>query len=178
MLFSNMFKHVPMGCKYVFLPNPLSKIIKSTVLSLGRIQNSHTIIICAFCVHMLSICGEKTDWILKIPSFQFFFLDRVDGVDLKEFRRVHMKDIPVVEDLLTLKNLLCDTEIVNGNINGEIARRSLQKYKRTVRPRRFKYQICYIRNNMHSSTNIIVLKFESDTFINGPFNLERKKRMR
>ena len=43
-----------------------------------------------------------------------------------------MNDIPIVEDLLTL-NLLCDIGIVDGNIFGELARRSVKKYENTVR---------------------------------------------
>ena len=36
-----------------------------------------------------------------------------------------MNDIPIVEDLLTLNILLYDIDIVDGNIVGELARRSV-----------------------------------------------------
>ena len=43
-----------------------------------------------------------------------------------------MNDIPTVEDLLILNILLFDIDIVDGNIVGELARRSVQKYETTV----------------------------------------------
>ena len=50
-----------------------------------------------------------------------------------QFQGVHMNDIPFVEDLLTLNILLYDKDIVDGNIVGELARRSVQRYENTVR---------------------------------------------
>ena len=41
-----------------------------------------------------------------------------------------MNDTPTVEDLLILKILLFDIDIADGNIGGELARRSVQKYKK------------------------------------------------
>ena len=57
----------------------------------------------------------------------------MDGLNPNHFQGVHMNDIPTVEDLLTLNIVLYDIDIVNGNIIGELARRSVQKYENTVR---------------------------------------------
>ena len=57
-----------------------------------------------------------------------------------------MNDILVVEDLLTLNILLYDIDIVHGNIIGELARRSVQKYENTVRLLRYNNLICYVNN--------------------------------
>ena len=56
-----------------------------------------------------------------------------------------MNDIPTVEDLLTLNILLYDIDIVDGNIVGELARRSVQKNENTVRLLRYNH-ICYVNN--------------------------------
>ena len=80
-----------------------------------------------------------------------------------------MNDIPIVEDLLTLNNLLYDRNIVDGNNVGELARRSVQKYENTVRLLRYNNHICYVNN--------INADFQSfrcpncDTFFNRTFNL-------
>ena len=63
------------------------------------------------------------------------------GLSPNQFRKVHMNDIPIVEDLLTLNVLLYDIHIVDGNIIGELARRSVQKYDNTVRLLRYNKQI-------------------------------------
>ena len=57
-----------------------------------------------------------------------------------------MNDIPFVEDLPTLNILLNDIDIVDGNIIGEVARRSVQKYENTVRLLRYNNHICYENN--------------------------------
>ena len=57
----------------------------------------------------------------------------MDGLSADQFQGVHMNDIPIVEDLLTLNILLYDIDIVDGKIVGELARRSVQKNENTVR---------------------------------------------
>ena len=57
-----------------------------------------------------------------------------------------MNDIPTVEDLLTLNILMYDVDFVNGNIIGEIARRSLQNYENTVQLLRHNNHICYVNS--------------------------------
>ena len=56
------------------------------------------------------------------------FIIELDGLGADYFQGVHMNDIPIVEGLLTLNILLCDIDIVDGNIIGDLARRSVQKY--------------------------------------------------
>ena len=95
----------------------------------------------------------------------------MDGLSPNHFQGVHMNDIPTVEDLLPLKILLHDVDIVDGNIIGELARRSVQNYENTVRLLRYNNHICYV--------NIINAVFQAfscpncDTFFNRTFSLER-----
>ena len=95
----------------------------------------------------------------------------MDGLSGEQFQVVQTNDISTVEDLLTLNNLLYDIDMVDGKIVGEIARRSVQKYKNTVRLLRYNNHICYV--------NIIKAVFQSfrcpncDTFLNRIFNLEQ-----
>ena len=56
----------------------------------------------------------------------------MDGLSADQFQGDHMNDIPFFEDLLTLKIVLYDIDIVDGNIIGGLARRSMQKYCQTV----------------------------------------------
>ena len=82
-----------------------------------------------------------------------------------------MNDVPTVEDLLTLNILLYDIDIVDRNIVGELARRSVQKYRKTVRLLRYNNHICCVNN-----INAVFHSFRCpncDTFFNKTFNLER-----
>ena len=102
------------------------------------------------------------------------FINKVDGLSADQYRGVHMNDIPFVEDLLTLNIVLHDTDIVDGNIIGKLAKRSLQNYNNTVRLLRYNNHICYVSN-----INAVYQAFRcpnSDTFFNRTFNLERHLR--
>ena len=94
----------------------------------------------------------------------------MDGRSPNRFKEVHMKQIPVVEDLLPLNNLLYDIDIVDGNIIWQLARRSVQNYENTVRLLRY-------NNHLYYEGNIIAV-FHSfrcpncDTFFKSAVNLE------
>ena len=94
----------------------------------------------------------------------------MDRLSADHFQGVHMNDIPFAEDLLTLNILLYEIDFVDGNIIGELARRSVQKYENTVRLR-YNNHICYVNN-----INAVFQSFRCpncDTFFNRTFNLER-----
>ena len=94
----------------------------------------------------------------------------MDGMSADKFQGVHRNDISTVEDLLTLNILLYDIDIVDGNIVGELARRSVQKYENTVRLLRYNNRICYVNN-----INAVFQTFRCpncDTFFNRTINLE------
>ena len=82
-----------------------------------------------------------------------------------------MNDIPFVEDLLNLNIVLYDIDIVDGNIFGELARRSWQKYNNTVRLLRYNNHICFVSN-----IDAVFQAFRCpncDTSVNRTFNLGR-----
>ena len=54
------------------------------------------------------------------------FISRPEAHSPNPFQGVHMNDIPVVEDLLTLKILFCDEDITDRNFMGKLARRSIR----------------------------------------------------
>ena len=96
----------------------------------------------------------------------------MDGLSADQFQGVHMNDIPFNEDLLTLNIVLYDIDIMDGNIIGELSRRSVQKYENTLRLLRYKNHICYVNN-----INAVFQSFrchDCDTFFNRIFNLERQ----
>ena len=99
------------------------------------------------------------------------FINKRDGFSADQFQGVHMNDIIFVEDLLTLNILLCDIDITDGDIMGEPARRSMQKYDNTVRLLRCNDHVCYVRK-----INSVFQSFRCpncDTFFTRTFNLER-----
>ena len=70
----------------------------------------------------------------------------MDGLRADQFQGVHINNIPTVEDLLPLNILLYDIDIVDRNIIGELARRSVQNYEKTVRLLRYNNRMCHKNN--------------------------------
>ena len=81
-----------------------------------------------------------------------------------------MNDILFVEDLQTLNILLYVIDIVDSNVIGELARRSVQKNEKTVRLLTYNKHMCYVNN-----LNAVCQSFccpTCDTFFNRKFNFE------
>ena len=134
-----------------------------------KIQDNH--LTSAFFVRLLSICMAVNDE-EKTSEFFNFFINKMVGLSHNQFQGVHMNDIPTVEDQLTLNILLYGIDIVDGNIVGELARRSVETYENTVRLLRYINHICYVNN-----INAVFQSFRCpncDTFFNKTFNLEQR----
>ena len=126
-VFAALLKDVPMGCKDAVLTEPVPK--NQTINCLTFDENTrqpYNDNLCLFRALALQINGnhrleEET------PKLFNLFINKLDGLTADQFRSVHMNDIPFVEDLLILNIVLYDIDVVDGNIIGDFARRSLQK---------------------------------------------------
>ena len=161
-----------MGCKNAVLPKLLFK--KHTINCLTYEENTRQPCnnsLCLFRVLALHFHGTQRleEQTSKLSSF---FINKMDELNHNHFQGVQMNDILTVEDLLTLNILLYETDFVDGNIVGELARRKVLIYENTVRLLRYNNHICYVNN--------IKAVFQSfccpdcDTFFNRTFNLERQ----
>ena len=70
----------------------------------------------------------------------------MDGLSPNRFQGFHVNGNPTTEDLLTLNIILYDIDTVDGNVVGELARRTIQKYENIVRMLRYNHRICYVNN--------------------------------
>ena len=165
-----LLKDVPMGCEDAVLPESLLKnhTIKCLTFEENTRQpyNNDFCLFCALALHLHSVqqLEEKTSKLFNI------FINKMDGLSPNQFHGVHINDIPTVEGLLTLNIVLYDIDIMDGNIVGELARRSVWKYENTVRLLKYNNHICYVNNN-----NAVIPSFRGpncDTFFNKTFNLE------
>ena len=145
-VFAALLKDVPMGCKNAVLPEPLLKTHRINCPTYEEhTRQPHNDNRCIFRAPALHLhwnqrLGEETSKLFNL------FINKMDGLSANQFQGVHMNDIPTVEDLQTLNILLYDIDIVDGNIVGELARRSVQKYEITLRLLRYNNHICYVNN--------------------------------
>ena len=132
-VFAALHKDVPMGCNNAVLPEPLLKNHTINCLTFEEsTRQPYNGNLCLFRALDLHLHGTQR---LKEETTKLFnlFINKVDGFSADQFQGVHTNDIPFVEDLLTLNILLYDIDFVDGNIVGELARRSVQKYEYSVR---------------------------------------------
>ena len=170
-VFAALLKDVPMGCKDTVLPEPLLKNHTINCLTFEEsTRQPYNDNLCLFRALALHLHG--TQRLEKEISKLFnLFINKMNGLSADQFQGVHMNDIPIVEDLVTVNILLYYIDIVDGNIVGELARRSVQKYENTVRLLRNINHICYVNN-----INAVFQSFRcpnSDNFFNRTYNLER-----
>ena len=145
-VFAALLKDVPMGCKDAVLPEPLLRnCTNNCVTSEENTRQPYNDNLCLFPDLSLHLHGNQR---LEEETSTLFnlFINKMDGLSTDQFQGVHMINILIVEDLLTLNLLLYGIDIVDGNIIGELARGSVQKYKKTVGLLRYNNHICYVNN--------------------------------
>ena len=126
-VFAALLKDVPMGCRNAVLPEPRDK--NHTINCLTSEENTRqsyndNLCLCrapALHLHDTQRLEKETSKLFKL------FINKMDGLSADQFQGVHMKVITFVEDLLTVNIVLSDIDIVDGNIIGELGRRSVQK---------------------------------------------------
>ena len=166
-----LLKDVPKGCMNAVLPKLLLK--KQTINCLTFEENArkpYNANLCLFRAPALHLHDTQR---LEEETSKLFNLivNKMDELSADQFQGVHMNDIPTVEDLLTLNIMQYDIDIVDGNIIGELATRSVQKYENTVRLLTYNNHICYVNNNIAVFQSFRCPK--CDTFFIRTFNLER-----
>ena len=134
-----------MGCKDTVLPEPLLKNHNVNCFTFERnTRQPYKDNLCLFRALALHSHGNEK---LEDETSEIFnlFLNNCGERDPSKFQGVHMTDIPKVEDL-HLKIFLCDISSVDGELIGELCRRIIQKYEKSVKLLRYNNHICYVNN--------------------------------
>ena len=145
-IFALSLKDVPMGCKDKVSPEPLLKNHNVNCLTFERsTRQPYNDILClcrtlALHLHDNEKMDEETSKI-----FNLFLNNREEG-DVSKFQGVHLNDIPKSEDLLQLNIFPYENDFVDGELIGELCRRSTQKYEKSVKLLRYNNDICYVNN--------------------------------
>ena len=160
-----------MGCKDTVLPEPVLKKHIVNCLTFERItRQPYNDNLCLFRALALHSHGNEK---LEEETSKIFngFLNNSEEGFVSKFQGVHLNDVRKVEDLLQLNIFLYDFDFLDGELIGELCRRSFQKYEKSVKLLRYNNHICYVNNN-----NAFFKAFRCttcDTFISQAGNLER-----
>ena len=160
-----------MGCKDSVLPEPLLKNQYVNCLTFEQnTKKPYKDNLCLFRALALHLHGNGR---LEEETFKIFnlFLNNRGEADPSKFQGVDMTDILKVEGMLQLKIFLYDINFVDGELIGELARRSIQKFEKSVKLFCYNNHICYV-----SDTNSFFKSFRCsscETTFSQTGNLER-----
>ena len=99
------------------------------------------------------------------------FLVNSKNPDPSKFQAVCMDDIPSVEDIVAINIFKYDIDFIDGAMVGELARRSIKKYEKSVQLTRYNSHICYV-DNIHALFKAFRCP-TCDTYCQKTGNLER-----
>ena len=160
-----------MGCKDTVLPEPLLRNCNVNCLTFqNNTRQPYNDNLCLFRALALHLNGNEK---LEEETSKIFnlFLNNCEKREPSKIQGVHMTDIPKVEEMLHLKIVLYDTDFVDGQLIGELCRRSIQKYEKSVKLLRYNNQICYV-----NKINALLKAFRCttcDKFFSKTGNLEQ-----
>ena len=170
--FAALLKNIPMGCKDTVLPEPLLKNHYVNCLTFERnTRQPYNDNLCLFRALALHLHGNDEKLEEETSKNFNLFLNNSEEGEVANFQGVHLNDIPKDEDLLQLNIFLYEIDFADGELTGEVARKSIQKYEKSVKLLRYNNHMCYVNN-----INALFKAFRCttcDTFFSKTGNLER-----
>ena len=145
-IFASLLKDVPMGCKDTVLPEPLLRNCNVNCLTFEKnTRQPYNDIFCLFRAVALQLFNNER---LEEETSKIFnlFLNNCGEGDPSKFQGDHMTDIQKVEEILQLNIFLYDIDFVDGELIVELARRSFQKFEKSLKLLRYNNHICYVNN--------------------------------
>ena len=139
-IFAALLKKIPMGCAVSVLPEPLLRHTHVNCLLSNKDKEPYK-------NHLGLFRAWPCTWTNIMISNQIsrYFTEIVSksGYDPKSFREVSVGDLPVVEEIVQRNTFIYDFDIHEGEYLGELARRSLERFDKTVKLQRFNNHIIH-----------------------------------
>ena len=145
-IFAALLNDIPMGCKDAVLPEFLLKNHTVNCLTFEKnTRKPYNDNLCLFRAIALHLHGNER---LEEETSKLFnlFLVNSTNLDPLKFQGVCMDDIPSVEDIVGINIFIYDIDLFDGEIVGQLARRSIKKYEKNIHLVRYNSHICYVDN--------------------------------
>ena len=139
-IFAALLKNIPMGCPDSVLPEPLLRHTQVNCLLSNKDKEPYKDHLCLFRALAMYMNGHND---LDSHTSRYFKSVSKSGYDRKRFRGVSVEDLPVVEEIVRRNIFIYDFDIPEGEYVGELARRSIGRFDRTVKLLRFNNQIIH-----------------------------------
>ena len=139
-----LLKNIPLGCLDSVLPEPLIRNPEVNCL----LSNGHDVPyndnLCLFRAISIHLFGSVD---VEPHAMQLFdkFVSSTD-CDPENFMGVPLDQIPIIENLVEKNIFIYDFTIEDGEIVGELIRRSIERYEENIKLLRYNNHICYVND--------------------------------
>ena len=143
-IFAALLTNIPMGCTDSPLPEPLLRNPEvNCLLSNGHdVPYNHNLCLFrAIAIHLF----RSVDVQLQANKIFHNFVT-ASGCDPDNFTGVSFDQIPIIEELIKQNIFIYDFDIEDGEIIGELVRRSIERYDENIKLLRYNNHICYVND--------------------------------
>ena len=140
-IFAALLKNIPMGCPDSVLPEPLLRHTQVNCRLSNKNKEPYKDHLCLFRALAMYMNGHND---LDSHTSRYFtdFISK-SVYDPTTFRGVSVEDLPVVEETVQRNIFIYDFDIQEGEFLGELARRSIGRFDKTVKLLRFNNHIIH-----------------------------------
>ena len=171
-IFAAVLRDIPMGCKDAVLPEfPLKNHTVKCLTFEKNTRKPYNDNLCLFRALALHLHGNERLEEETSKIFNLFFVNSTN-LDPSKFQGVCMDDIPSVEDIVGINKFIYNIDLIDGAMVGELARRCIKKYEKSVQWVRYNSHICYV-DNIHALFKAFRCP-TCDTYFQKTGNLKRR----
>ena len=133
-----------MGCTDSSLPEPLLRNPDVNCLISNGHDEPYNDNLCLFRSISIHLFGSLDVELQATKIFHNFVT--ASGCDAENFTGVSFDQIPIIEKLIKQNVFIYDFDIEDGEIIGELVRRSVERYHENLKLLRYNNQICYVND--------------------------------
>ena len=168
-VFVALLTNIPLGCTDSPLPEPLLRNPEVNCLVSNGHNEPYNDNLCLFRAIVIHLFGSLDVELHATEIFHNFIT--VSGCHPESFTGVSFDQIPIIEELIKQNIFIYDFDIEDGEIIGELVRRSVERYDENIKLLRYNNHICYVND-----INKFFKKFRCpscDVFFNHSGNFNR-----
>ena len=143
-VFVALLTNIPMGCTDSPLPEPLLRNPEVNCLVTNGHNEPYNDSLCLFRAIAIHLFGSVDVEPNTTKIFHSFVT--ASGCDPESFTGVSFDQIPIIEELIKQHIFIYDFDIEDGEIIGELVRRSVERYDENIKLLRYNNHICYVND--------------------------------
>ena len=143
-VFVALLTNITEGCTNSPLPEPLLRNPEVNCLVSNGDNEPYNDNLCLFRAIAIHLFGSVDVELHATEIFHNFFT--ASGCDPESSTGVSFDQVPIIEELIKQNIFIYGFDIEDGEIIGELVRRSVERYDEDIKLLRYNNQICYVKD--------------------------------